>query len=178
MLASNVPGAIDELLSGIPDASGVMAKETETDTAKLVDYVRKAALDKNYSTCIVVPSDHIWASINLNRYKGIRAATCLSKEDMELAKENGANIIIIPKGSSGTASDALSGLFTDAAQQNMQPGVRSADKESVQQKSGADQRQQQKQEARQDARKESGSQQAYEGKGMLKKLKHSLGIEE
>lgn len=171
-------GAVDELLSGIPDASGIIAKETETDTAKLVDYVRKAALDKNYSTCIVVPADHIWASINLNRDKMIRAATCLSKEDMRLAKENGANIIIIPKGNSATASDALGELFAASAQQNPRLDTISVQEESAPQKTDNNQKQQQKQEAKQEARQESRTTQAYEGKGMLKKLKHSLGIEE
>ena len=177
MLASNVSGAIDELSSGIPDASGVIATEIETDTAKLVDYVRKAALDKSYSTCIVVPADHIMASINLNRDKNIRAAICLSKEDLELAKENGANIIIIPKESNSTASEVLGGLFT-AAQQDSRPDTMAVRQESVPQRINTDQRQQQKQETVQEARQEVKSQQAYEGKGMLKKLKHSLGIEE
>ncbi len=169
-----MPGAIDALLSGIPDASGVIAKETETDTAKLVDYVRKAALDKSYSACIIVPADHIMASISLNRDKNIRAAICVSKEDIGLAKENGANIIIIPNGSGATASETLSGLFTAAAQQNQGSDTRLVQMGSTQQKIEANQRQQPKQEAKQETR----SQQTYEGKGMFKKLKHSLGIEE
>ena len=173
-----MPGAVDELLSGIPDASGVIAKETETDTAKLVDYVKKAALDKSYSTFIVVPADHIMASISFNRDKNIRAATCLSKEDMGLAKENGANIIIIPKGNGAIASEMLGGLFTAAVQQNPKPDTMAVKQDSVQQRMHTDQTQQQKQETMPEARQEVKSQQAYEGKGMLKKLKHSLGIEE
>lgn len=173
-----MPGAVDELLSGIPDASGIIAKETETDTAKLVDYVKKAALDKSYSTCIVVPADHILASINLNRDKNIRAAICLSKEDIELAKENDANIIIIPKGNGATASEILGGLFTADVQQNPKPDTINVKQESVPQRMYTDKRQQQKQETVQEARQEVKSQQTYNGKGVFKKLKHSLGIEE
>ena len=171
-------GAVDELLSGIPDASGIIAKETETDTAKLVDYVRKAVLDKSYSTCIIVPADHILASINLNRDKGIRAAICLSKEDMELAKENGANILIIPKGNGPIASDALGELFAASAQQNPKRDTIPANENNASQKTDDNQWQQQKQEPKQEARQEFRTTRTYEGKGMLKKLKHSLGIEE
>ena len=79
---------------------------------------------------------------------------------------------------SATASDALGELFAASAQQNPRPDTISVQEESALQKTDNNQKQQQKQEAKQEARQEVKSQQAYEGKGMLKKLKHSLGIEE
>ena len=88
-----------------------------------------------------------------------------------------AGNIIIPKESNSTASEVLGGLFT-AAQQDSRPDTMAVRQESVPQRINTDQRQQQKQETVQEARQEVKSQQAYEGKGMLKKLKHSLGIEE
>lgn len=174
MLASNVPGAVDELLGGIPDASGVMAKETEADTAKLADSVRKAMFDKRYPMCILIPADHIRASIALNRDKNIRAATCLSKEDARLAEENGANVIIIPHGNEAKAAEALGGFFLWAAQQNPEQDAKPAPELPGSQKTEGYQKQQPKQEAGQEPENRG----VHEGRGMFRKLKYSLGIDE
>ena len=167
-----MPGAVEELFNNIPDASGVIAKEIAVDTDKFMESVRKAACDKAYSMCIVIPKDYIKASIMLNRNRDINAAICSSEADLHYAKENNANVIIIKHGDiSSTATEFLTEFFKASAQPVAEKVAGSAPEKSEKQ-------QRIMQQAMQETKQEAKPSAVQESKGMLKKLKYSLGIED
>ena len=166
-----MPGAVEELFNNIPDASGVIAKEIAVDTDKFMESVRKAACDKAYSMCIVIPKDYIKASIMLNRNRDINAAICSSEADLHYAKENNANVIIIKHGDVSGTAKLLDEFFKASAQPVAEKVADSApEKPEKQQRVMQQTIQETKQEAKPSA--------VQESKGMLKKLKYSLGIED
>jgi ribose 5-phosphate isomerase RpiB len=186
MLVSNVPGAAEALLNALPDASGIMAKETEADTEKLSDSIRKAITSGSYDLCITIPKDHLKASIMLNRDKGINAAICLLPEDLDLAKANSANVIIIKAGEEERAAKMLKSILEGAVSR-----INSQNEEAKYEK------QEKQRELRQEPRSESQKEpsedeepkrqhkvligentQVKDNGSFFKKIKSSLGIED
>ena len=166
-----MPGAVEELFNNIPDASGVIAKEITANTDKFVESVRKAASDKAYSICIVIPEDYIKASIMLNRNGNINAAICSSEADMRYAKENNANVIIIKQGDMSSTAKLLDEFFKASAQPVAENVAYSTPAKSEKQ-------QRITQQAIQEIKQEAKPSAVQESRGMLKKLKYSLGIED
>ena len=76
-----------------------------TAAGKLVQEYDNSAVLKNiqdgfnrgYSSIIMIVQDHIGASIFLNRDKQIRAAPCRTIEDVRLARNNDANVLVFNK---------------------------------------------------------------------------------
>lgn len=149
-----------------------MAKETEADTTKLADSVKKAVSEKSYGVCVVIPKDHIKTSILLNRDKGINAAICSSDNDMRVAKENNANVIIIKQEEAISATGMLAGLFASYSNVNGAQNARAAPTNPEKQQASQATEPSPRQEGASNI-KPSGSRDS-----MLKKLKYSLGIEE
>jgi len=149
-----------------------VAKETDADTDKLADSVRKAVSEKSYSICVVIPKDHIQASILLNRDKGINAAICSSDNDMRAAKENNANVIIIKQEEATSATAMLAGLFA--------PYSNGSDAQKARAAPASPEKQPVSQAAKPSPKQEGASNIKPSGSrdSMLKKLKYSLGIEE
>ncbi len=147
----------------------IVAKEIDSDTDRFIEIVRKAALDRAYDLSVIIPEDYVRAEIMLNRDKGISAAVCSTAEDMQAAEANNANVIVIKSAETGGAARMLSGILSRSG---------AKDPEQKQAKVQERQVQQQKKSEQPKPSRPMVQEKAYEGKGMLKKLKYSLGIED
>ena len=96
LLATNIRGISDEILGELAgESDSIISKETTGDTKELIRSVYKLESSGNFNITVVVPDDHVAASILLNKYQDLRAAVCSSGDDIRLAVKNTANVIIL-----------------------------------------------------------------------------------
>lgn len=74
---------------------GVVGKSLNHDDVTGITKTIMDSLEKGYGLIIAYVNDGIGASIYLNRDKKIRAAPCSTELDVELAKKNNANVILL-----------------------------------------------------------------------------------
>ncbi|MDE1869939.1 MAG: RpiB/LacA/LacB family sugar-phosphate isomerase [Candidatus Micrarchaeota archaeon] len=97
-LISSVPSGGEEILDVLDNSNvSVISKEVRNDDAAAVE-VEKHVANGNADVLILVTSDHMSANIELNKIDGVRAAICKDGEDVQEARESGANVIIVQQG--------------------------------------------------------------------------------
>ena len=99
LAVSNVSGEVDRAVEALENADAkIVAKEIPGDLNALDKTVHDSVRSGMYDYVLALPSDHIGACIQLNKYKEIKAAPCISEEDIRLAALNGANVIVVRSG--------------------------------------------------------------------------------
>ncbi len=94
LVVSNVSGSVDKIVDALQN-SNVVAKESNSSNSAIAHNVGEQIRNGSYSQVIVIAKDPIGAGMLLNKEDGVNAAVCNSQEDAHLAKENGANVIVI-----------------------------------------------------------------------------------
>ncbi len=94
LILSNVRKSTDVVVERLREGHSIVAKEVNATNKELVNIARNE-LSKGYDVCVMIPSDPVGASILLNKQESINAAVCSFAEDVELGKENGANVFVI-----------------------------------------------------------------------------------
>ncbi len=74
---------------------GVVGKSLEHDDVSGITKTIVDSLEKGYGLIVAYVNDGIGAGIFLNRDKKIRAAPCSTDLDIELAKKNNVNVILL-----------------------------------------------------------------------------------
>ncbi len=74
---------------------GVVGKSLNHDDVSGITKTITDSLEKGYGLVVAYVNDGIGASISLNRDKRIRAASCSTELDVELAKKNNVNVILL-----------------------------------------------------------------------------------
>ena len=171
MLASNVPGAVDEVINGADYGANVVAKEIEADTGKFLDSVKKTVLQRSYDISIIIPEDYVMAGILLNREKEIFAAICSSEEDLQAAAENNANVIILKSMELKKAPALLSAVIGNA-------GGRSQSRQMQKPEQDKPLLQQERKPVQQKKQEFQEPEKGFKGKGVFKRLRYSLGIDD
>lgn len=93
---SNSEGCVERIADVFESTeASIVAKEEKESDDELFGRVSEAMGRGSYDYAIVVAGDHVAASISLNKFQNIRAALCDNREDMRLARSNGANVIIV-----------------------------------------------------------------------------------
>lgn len=85
----------------------VLAKEANMAESTMAGAAAEQLKEKKVDRVIVVARDPIAAGILLNKKEGVEAAVCSSVDDVRLAKDNGANVIIVRDINSGTAHEII-----------------------------------------------------------------------
>ena len=93
---SNIPGATEKIADILesPDIN-IMAKEENSDIEGIRDRISYAFSKGTYDYAIVVVDNHIKATAILNKAEGITAAVFDSEEDMGLIEGSGINTIVV-----------------------------------------------------------------------------------
>lgn len=95
LVMSNVPGSVDKVVDIVERSNNVVAKETSATTSGIAHAVGEQVRNGSCEQAIVIAKDPIGVGMLLNKEDGVEAAVCSSIEDAQLAKENGANVIVI-----------------------------------------------------------------------------------
>ncbi len=111
LVLSNVSGSVDKIIDIIQQSNGVVAKESAMTNEAIARAAQDALGAGSYDLVVVVAKDPIGAGMILNKQDEIEAAVCGSADDARLAKDNGANVIIIRD----VRSDALGDILGEAA---------------------------------------------------------------
>ena len=193
LVLSNVLNGFDTIVDALNSRHSIIAKQVSVGTEDLANMAVNGLASGNYDLCIVVARDPVGASIMLNKSEGISAAVCNSASDVELAKRNNANILVIKSlkpDAAAEIAEAISqqGFSFNALRQIKLPRI-GIGKESAagqrppqqpqlqaqQQKRQQQVRQKQNEEGEEGEEEEEQAQQAG-GKGILGKIKNALGI--
>jgi len=198
LVLSNVLNGFDAIVEALNSRHSIIAKQVSVGTEDLANMAVNGLASGNYDLCIVVARDPVGASITLNKSEGISAAVCNSASDVELAKRNNANILVI-KGlkpdAAAEIAEAISqqGFSFNALRQIKLPRIGiGIGKESAagqrppqqpqlqaqQQKRQQQVRQKQNEESEEGEENEEEEEQARQagGKGIIGKIKNALGI--
>lgn len=95
LVLSNVSGSVDKIVGLLQSNQNIIAKESNATTITMARTAAENLRNGTYDTVIVVARDPIGAGMQLNKQDGVNAAVCGSSEDVKLAKEDGANAIVI-----------------------------------------------------------------------------------
>jgi ribose 5-phosphate isomerase RpiB len=153
--------------------------DPEEYRATLEDLLSRGGFD----SIILAASDPVGMSISLNKRQEIKAALCNSREDLQSAKDNGANVIIIGKNAdlegiaasmaqaSAASKKSIAGIFNPKKVADSQRVAGKAEKPNhiakVQQKAQVEEP------ALPDEEDTAPPQ-----KGLMNKIKYALGIED
>lgn len=95
-LISNVPSGGDALIDTFDAANvNVVAKEVRGGIGKIEEEIASRVNGGNIDMLLFVTDDAIGANMALNKYQGVKAATCVDAQDVSSAYDNGANVIIL-----------------------------------------------------------------------------------
>ena len=122
LVLSNVPGSVDKLVSIVQKSHSVVAKESVMTTDQMVRSVAEEIESGNYDQVVVAAKDPIKTGMLLNKCEAVQAAVCGSVDDVEQARESGANAIVIRD----TNSDELYGIVSKIAESGMTHTIRSS----------------------------------------------------
>lgn len=111
LVLSNVLGSVDKVVEVLNDRHNVVAKEANMAESTMANAAADQLNSKMYDAVIVIAKDPIQAGMLLNKKEGVDAAVCGSVDDVNLAKSNGANAIVIRD----IESDAVEGIVAQAA---------------------------------------------------------------
>lgn len=181
---SNVPGKGDSIVNDFGASNvNVVSKENESTVEEMSAAVAKAIEEGKADYVIVIASDPIKASILMNKESNVYAALCSSADDIELAKVNNANTIVV--NSSMSADNFVNALLSgrqklsffmpkkkQEERQAEQPAPKEAQKEQKQVKS----KQQQMAESKKADEPEQQVPKRGKKSGLFGALKDSLGI--
>ena len=95
LVISNVSGSVDKIVDILQNRSNVIAKESNATSATIAPSAAEQLSSGAYDMVLVVARDPIGAGMLLNKQEGIDAAVCNSVDDVKLAKDNGANVIVV-----------------------------------------------------------------------------------
>jgi Ribose/Galactose Isomerase len=107
LVLSGIPGSVDGVVDIIQQGNSVVAKESTMANDAIARAAQDALDAGSYDLILVIAKDPIGAGMVLNKREGLEAAVCDSADDARLAKDNGANVIIIKNVRSGALSDIL-----------------------------------------------------------------------
>jgi len=110
LVLSNVTGSVDRVVDLIQQSSNFVAKESNMTNDAITRAAQDAIASEAYDLVVVVAKDPIGAGMALNKQKELEAAVCGSADDAKLAKDNGANVIVIRD----VRSDALNDILVAA----------------------------------------------------------------
>ncbi len=182
-ILSNIPDKADRLTDALGNYDvNVVSREMESDTESVENEVSKVI--GRADSVVFVVRDPIKATMDLNKMSGISAAQCVSGRDIDSARKNGANVIVV---GNGADADEIAEYLAAEKKQKFglvmpkKPIVKVAQKPApvqivskiVQQKAAAQKPEEEEEEGEEE--------EDYYGKGEAKggfigKLKHSLGI--
>jgi ribose 5-phosphate isomerase B len=93
---------LKEYIKGVLDQLGIPHRDVGTDSTEPVDYplyagrVARAVAKGEYPRGIAICGAGIGASITANRFRGVRAALCVTVEMAKLARgHNDANVLVM-----------------------------------------------------------------------------------
>ncbi len=95
LVLSNVPGSVDKIVDVLQSRHNVIAKEANMAESTIASMASEQLKGKSYDEVIVVARDPIQAGMLLNKKEGVDAVVCSTLDDVRLAKDNGANVIVI-----------------------------------------------------------------------------------
>ena len=95
LVLSNVLGSVDKIVDVLHDRHNIIAKEANMAESTMATTASEQMKEKAYDQVIVIARDPIQAGMLMNKKEGLDAAVCNSVEDVKLAKDNGANVIVI-----------------------------------------------------------------------------------
>jgi len=111
LILSNISGSVDKVVDIIQQSNNVVAKESSMTNDAIARAAQDALSAGSYDLVLVVARDPIGAGMVLNKQGGLEAAVCGSAEDARLAKDNGANVIVIRD----VRSDALGDMLAEVS---------------------------------------------------------------
>lgn len=188
LVLSNINGGVDKIFHMAKRGSNIDSKEaTNLSDNGIVQNTTAALADGSYGGVIIVAKDPIGINILLNKQEGVESVVCASAEDVGLAKENGANVIVIRN----INSDELPEIVSAAVGGGMAGGLKSMrmprflpKKEEPVEEEGEMQKERTKEKSRpifrpvkkKDEPEEAEPQRKGDGKSIANKIKNYLGI--
>jgi hypothetical protein len=124
LVLSNIPGSVDRIVDILQTHSNIIAKEASMAESTMASMVAEQLKNRSYDQAIVVARDPIQAGILLNKKDGVQAVVCHSIDDVRLAKENGANVIVIRNMSSDSAAEVIAQAAGMSARGIKMPQIR------------------------------------------------------
>lgn len=166
LAVSNVEGCTDRLVDAFEDSdASIVAKEESGGIDDLEDKISVAMNKGIYAYAIVMVEDYVGATIALNKSNSIRAAVCDSADDLELAVNNRANVIIVK-----TSTKKFDYLVDEMSQESEPEKKPKPEKEPSTKKQDERPKKQEEMEKEEDPLPKSS------GKGFMGRLKDQLGI--
>jgi Ribose/Galactose Isomerase len=107
LVLSGVSGSVDRVVDILQQSNSVVAKESTMTNEALARAAQAALETGTYDMVMVIAKDPIGAGMLLNKREEIEAAVCGSADDARLAKDNGANVIVIRDAGSDSLGDIL-----------------------------------------------------------------------
>jgi hypothetical protein len=107
LVLSGVSGSVDRVVDILQQSNSVVAKESTMTNEALARAAQAALETGTYDMVMVIAKDPIGAGMLLNKREMIEAAVCGSADDARLAKDNGANVIVIRDAGSDSLGDIL-----------------------------------------------------------------------
>ena len=93
-LFSNVPKGIDRAVDLLKNHS-IIARESSATTSSLSSMAAEELAKGGYDLGILIAKDPIGVGVTLNKLEGVIAVVCSSADDVRLANEDGANVLIM-----------------------------------------------------------------------------------
>lgn len=168
---SNVEGCAERIIDAFEDSdASIIAKEAKEDMEELSESVSSTMGKGMYDYAIVAVEDHVGATIEMNKCSNLRAALCDSEEDVQMAKRNRANVMIV-RPSQKRFDFIVDGMSLPAKEAKKAPKNEKLFQPKKEEKP-----------KREEAPEEDEEEEEYEdyqrsrGKGLVGRLKDSLGI--
>ena len=95
LVLSNVSGSVDKIVDVLHKNHNVVAKESNASVATMASMAAEQLAKGACDQVIMVARDPMAAGVLLNKQEGVVAVVCNSTDDVRLAKDNGANVIVI-----------------------------------------------------------------------------------
>lgn len=93
-LFSNVPKGMDKAVDLLKNQN-IIAKELSATTSSLASMAAEEISKGDYDLGILIAKEPIGVGLTLNKLEGVIAVVCSSADDVRLANESGANVLIM-----------------------------------------------------------------------------------
>lgn len=176
LAVSGADGCTDRILDAFEGiGANIVVREEDSDIGTVSRKVADAVGRNGYDYVIVAMEDHVGAVIELNKQANLRAALCDSVDDIELAKRNSANVIIVRP--SQKRFDYLADVWdSKATQKSKGRNTRLfQQKEKEDEKQAREEERKKSKESREEEEPEEDTRQKRKG-GIMGRFKDSLGI--
>ncbi len=125
LVLSNIAGSVDGVVDVVQQRHSVVAKESSMTNEAMARTAGEGLEKGQYDAVIVIAKDPIGAGMILNKQEGVEAAVCSSAEDVRMAKDNEANVIVIKDIGSDRLQDILDQIAgTDGVARRLKAGIR------------------------------------------------------